>query len=74
MAVDRRNNYIITNVLCLHGYETIIKRDLLPYINQKYPIWWLRSNEFDLTIKFNFISDGIYIDGFDVLFDRATMK
>jgi hypothetical protein len=71
---DRKDNYIITNVLCIYSHEDIIKNDLEPFINSKYPLHFLHSNEFETIIKSEFKSDGIYVDGFDILFDKATMK
>ena len=71
----KRNNYIITNVLCIKGYEAIVINDLIPHINTKYPIWWLTTNTFDFKLEFDFYNHSlIYLDGFDIGFDEFSMK
>jgi hypothetical protein len=69
----QRSDYIITNNLNIKKNSSVIKKDLLNWINPKYVVKFLESNEFNTKIKTS-ADKKSYIDGFTLGFDNIVMK
>ena len=71
----KRSDYIITNIIYSKRFDNVIRNDLLKDLNEKYIL--LFKNNLGYIVENNIKTqnaDNLYIDGFNILFDREMLK